>query len=54
MNGKSIMLFEGEGKEGLNQVEADLSDLANGTYAVRYLFRETKIMRTIIKMENKK
>ena len=54
MNGKNTMIFDGEGREGLNQFEADLGDLANGTYAIRYQFRETKILKTIVKMENKK
>jgi hypothetical protein len=51
---KKEVIFEGEGKEGLNQFDADLSDLANGAYAVRFTFRETAVIKSIVKMERKK
>ena len=54
MSGKRISIFEGEGKEGMNQYDTDLSDLANGTYAIRFKFRDSEVIKSIIKMEKKK
>jgi PKD repeat protein len=51
--GKKITVYEGPGHEGSNQFEADLGDLANGTYTVRFRFRETEIVKTIVKVEKK-
>jgi hypothetical protein len=54
MIGKKQVIYEGEGKEGLNRFEADLSDLADGAYSIRFTFRETQIIKSIVKIEKKK
>lgn len=54
MIGKKIMIYEGEGHEGLNQFDADLSGLAAGSYAVRFTFRDSDTIKTIVKTDKKK
>ncbi|MCX6291815.1 MAG: PKD domain-containing protein [Bacteroidetes bacterium] len=53
MNGKSIPVFAGEGHEGLNQIAVDLGSLANAAYALRIRFRESEVIKTIVKMKKK-
>jgi PKD repeat protein len=51
--GKKITVYDGEGKEGSNLFEAELGDLSNGTYSVRFKFRDSEVTKQIVKAERK-
>ena len=54
MIGKNYTIYEGIGHEGLNQYDAELGGLSNGPYAIRFMFKDGEIIKTILKIEKKK